>query len=445
MHVLVDQNGYELLNIGDLAMLETGLSRIRRAWPGASVAVACHAPGRLAQVDDTSEALGFRFAEMPALRGLPQRVRLGAEQAYKALSPLAPVRVPGVRISPEASVRQAVRRADVVVATGGGYVCDDFWYHGLGVLSVLDAAQRRGLPTAMVGQGLGPLGNPALRALARRVFARLDLLTLRDQRHSVGVLESLGVLRGSGMVGGTEPRELLGPTAVIGSLTHGGPVSVTGDEALGSVIRRLPPTNPEPGRLIGVTLRSSPQSSLDATASIRLGETLREAALRHATDFVALPVSRYDNADDLESTRAVLSDTGSGSGTAPVLHSHDIDSVDGLSAAAARCRVVVTGSYHAGLFALAQGVPVVGLSATDYYHDKLTGLIDLYPGVEVIRVGGAEWSTRLAHAIDRAWQTDDKTRRAGRDRSRELAAAGDAAFAAFATRADDRLAISGRG
>ena len=42
------------------------------------------------------------------------------------------------------------------------------------------------------------------------------------------------------------------------------------------------------------------------------------------------------------------------------------------------CRVVVTGSYHAGVFALSQGIPVVGLSRSDYYTDKFLGLADQF-------------------------------------------------------------------
>jgi len=38
------------------------------------------------------------------------------------------------------------------------------------------------------------------------------------------------------------------------------------------------------------------------------------------------------------------------------------------------CRIVITGSYHAGVFALSQGIPVIGLVASDYYQWKFDGL-----------------------------------------------------------------------
>jgi polysaccharide pyruvyl transferase WcaK-like protein len=54
---------------------------------------------------------------------------------------------------------QAVRAADVVVAAGGDYVTDTFRGHRTGVLGPLSPAQRLGNPTAMFGQGVGPIGQ----------------------------------------------------------------------------------------------------------------------------------------------------------------------------------------------------------------------------------------------------------------------------------------------
>ena len=39
---------------------------------------------------------------------------------------------------------------------------------------------------------------------------------------------------------------------------------------------------------------------------------------------------------------------------------------------AGRCRTVFTGSYHAAVFALAQGTPVVAIAASPYYFQNAT-------------------------------------------------------------------------
>src|SRR5207244_3068484 len=46
--ILVDQSGYDLLNVGDVAMLQSCVLRLWRLWPDAEIMVICHSPGRLA-------------------------------------------------------------------------------------------------------------------------------------------------------------------------------------------------------------------------------------------------------------------------------------------------------------------------------------------------------------------------------------------------------------
>jgi colanic acid/amylovoran biosynthesis protein len=78
-----------------------------------------------------------------------------------------------------------------------------------------------------------------------------------------------------------------------------------------------------------------------------------------------------------------------------------------------RCRVVVTGAYHAAVFALSQGIPAVVLSDSKslYYMDKLTGLADQFGcGCEVVLLDMPDLPRRLTSAIDRAWQTAEDVR-----------------------------------
>jgi hypothetical protein len=76
-----------------------------------------------------------------------------------------------------------------------------------------------------------------------------------------------------------------------------------------------------------------------------------------------------------------------------------------------RCRVVIAGSYHAGVFALAQGIPVVGLVNSSYYADKFLGLAGMFgTGCEIVRVGERAFPRRLAEAIDRAWAAAPRVR-----------------------------------
>ena len=69
-----------------------------------------------------------------------------------------------------------------------------------------------------------------------------------------------------------------------------------------------------------------------------------------------------------------------------------------------RCRVLVTGAYHAAVFALSQGIPVVALTSSAYYDDKFLGLADMFgTGLELVRLDSDDLGERLPAAVRSAW------------------------------------------
>ncbi|MEE1786953.1 polysaccharide pyruvyl transferase family protein [Streptomyces sp. SP17BM10] len=72
-----------------------------------------------------------------------------------------------------------LRNADLVLATGGDLHTSDYGV-STSYLAVLDRAQNLGVPTAMVGQSVGPFTDPAEQAAFTATAGRLDLLTVRE-------------------------------------------------------------------------------------------------------------------------------------------------------------------------------------------------------------------------------------------------------------------------
>jgi Polysaccharide pyruvyl transferase len=97
--------------------------------------------------------------------------------------------------------------------------------------------------------------------------------------------------------------------------------------------------------------------------------------------------------------------------------------ITSLAAAVAGCRVVLTSSYHAAVFALARGIPAVGISSTPYYDGKFGGLRELYGpwAVSVLTVNQAGWPGRLRGLVRAAAALDYGARAAVAGRSAELA------------------------
>ena len=75
------------------------------------------------------------------------------------------------------------------------------------------------------------------------------------------------------------------------------------------------------------------------------------------------------------------------------------------------CRIVVTGTYHAAVFALAKGIPVVGLSVSDDYSAKFLGLEDQFGiGCETVNLNTPDAMEQLRVAIARAWAGAESAR-----------------------------------
>jgi colanic acid/amylovoran biosynthesis protein len=76
-----------------------------------------------------------------------------------------------------------------------------------------------------------------------------------------------------------------------------------------------------------------------------------------------------------------------------------------------RCRVVITTSYHGGVFALAQGIPVVAWLKSKYFAAKLFGLANQFGvGCEVVTLDEGDVETRLKAAILSAWNSAEQNR-----------------------------------
>jgi colanic acid/amylovoran biosynthesis protein len=261
----------------------------------------------------------------------------------------------------------ALDHADLLIVTGAGTLADSFASHALTVIDLADRLMRRGVPTAMLGQGIGPLSDGTLRRRAREVLPRVDLIGLREARVGPALLEDLGVCRDRYVV--------------------------TGDDAL-ELAYRLPSRPKE--ALLGVNLRRAYYAGLDPAMAGTLHDAIGAFVRRRHTDIVAIPISFLPEESDHVSVRSLLAGAAD--------HAPAWQSPEQVAALAGRCRAVVTGSYHAAVFAVAQGTPVVAIAASPYYAVKFLGLADLFgPGCTVVRAEGPDVAGRVLEALERAW------------------------------------------
>lgn len=406
MRILIDHSGYELLNIGDVSMLQVCYRRLRELWPDAEFAVITKDGHLLEQYCPGATAVDLWSRPGPLLRRLPGKAGQVGTQLFKIVAPELRRRSrdpqPSSAPGPQHDLLRAIDEADIVVASGGGYVTDVFWWHGAGVLSVLRLAQRLGKPTALFGQGLGPLTNRVLRRHLRNTLWSALAVGLREGVLSARLVADLGL-----------------PPAAI---------TVTGDDALEiATPERLGPL----GTAIGLNIRIAEYTGTDSSLADDVRTAVLEVADRLGAPVIAVPVSRYRRADTAAGASQDLAATTATSAIEKI----EIETPEELAAAARRCRVIVTSSYHAAVYGLANGAAVVCLVAHSYYEAKFAGLAALFPDTAtVLRLDEPAPIERLTTAVEQAWEVDEAARAAAHRCAQRQVAASRALYWDFHTK-----------
>jgi colanic acid/amylovoran biosynthesis protein len=395
LRILVDPGGYRCRNIGDMAMLEVALARLRKFWPDASIDIISLDPGGVLRIDpeihpvDANGLLGWnadavvlgKSAEpskyaafvMESCRILRRRNHDGLMKFMGRTALSIKRRDPGL----VDLYLAAVRRADLVVMTGGGSLNDVFKRNSFVRLETLELAMEVGAVTAIMGQGIGPVTDLTLTRRLQRILPRVDLIALREGIGSIALFSSLGVRAPA--------------------------VMVTGDDAVALAYDVRTACT---GAALGINLRIATYSGVDQQIAGTVGSVLRDVAATQNTAMLTLPISRFAHEDDLVTGKLLH-----GSDASVAVTETGPSTPAELLALLPKCRVVVSGSYHAAVFALSMGIPTVTIVGSDYYAHKFRGLADQFgPACRVEMARQPDFATRLRQSVDAAWLEADKVR-----------------------------------
>jgi colanic acid/amylovoran biosynthesis protein len=296
-----------------------------------------------------------------------------------------------------------VGAADLVIVTGMGGVTDAFPGYARDLLSTLGFALRKRRYVAMVGQGFGPLLDPELVNLAREVLPQISLIALREELAGKPLLLSLGV--------------------------RADRIVTTGDDAI--EMAYLARANGI-GRCLGVNVRVADYSDVTPSMLSDLREALKEVSRPLSAETISLPISSVPGEADQESIAAVIA-TDDVVGADP--------NPDDVVQKIQKCRLVITGSYHAGVFALASGIPVIGLAKSKYYIAKFEGLSAQFgPGCEVVLLSDPDFGRMLKERATALWRAADNVRPLLLKQAARQIEAGRLAYARIKKEVEARLA-----
>lgn len=363
--ILVDPSSHHLLNAGDVAMTKICAERLRTTWPDARIEMLTTAPELLAEHCPGARPIPAAGRYALTERGGP-RLPWSRPLARAALARAGRRligREPAARIFAE-----ALLNADLLLFSGRGGLTDAFPEETAAMLTELEIAARIGLPVALVGQGIGPLEDRRAQKRMASALLGVAFTSLREGRIAPDLLASIGVARER--------------------------VAVTGDDAIELAFRGRPDRL---GGAVGLNVRVADYAGVASEAATQVGAAVGRKARELGADVVPIAISSHPHENESAALR--------GAGAPSDAIATPASAID----AAGRCRVAVVGSYHAAVFALSQGVPVVGLATSPYYIDKLLGLRERFgEGCKVLRTDGDARGATLDAIIaelDRQWST----------------------------------------
>jgi colanic acid/amylovoran biosynthesis protein len=394
MRVVVEPGGIDCLNMGDVAMMQVACERLRALWPQAEIGVVTSSPDLLARFCPSAaplsaEARNAWLSGRCLLGGLHGKLPAKISSFLQKLETQFWLRLPlaaelGVRLKARikrrtapspSSFRKILAGAGLVVVTGAGMLNDAFADSAVPLLHELEFALRSGIPVIAFGQGVGPITDPELLAKARAVLPRLALISLRENRMGLPMLESLGVSRDR--------------------------IYVTGDDAIELAYQNRPHSV---GSGIGINLRIADYAGTGSEMADELRKPLQCAVQSLYSFLTPVPISLHSADSDTASISRVL---GIQEESAPAAIESPVDVIHRIGG----CRVVVTGSYHGGVFALAQGIPVVGLVRSPYYEQKFLGLQQQFPGgCRILDFRQPVTPAQIQDAIRAAWESAPRVR-----------------------------------
>jgi len=391
MKIFILPSSVHCLNLGDVAMMQVTCRRFRKFWPDAEIHVLNDAPELLElycpkaipvrpigqQAYYTTAAylsrIGHRFAS-PAISELDYTWRHNWPGLAEKLVTTRRGQSAGAEVR---NFLDLVRSCDLVMASGAGQITTSFSGASAPLLGTLELAQRHKIRTAIMGQGIGPIDEPCFRARVASVLPNVDLICVRETISGPPLLDALGVSRER--------------------------VLVTGDDAIETVYENR---RDALGNCIGVNLRISWYSDIPGDFVAALRRPLQEAATKLGAPMVSVPISRHPDEDD----SGICERLFEGYSSVPT-PDNDLTLVEGMIREIGRCRVMVTTSYHGGVFALAQGIPVVAWLKSKYFAAKLFGLANQFGvGCQVVTLEEEDWESHLKSAILGAWNSAEQLR-----------------------------------
>ncbi|MBI4432543.1 MAG: polysaccharide pyruvyl transferase family protein [Candidatus Omnitrophica bacterium] len=344
--------GFSCGNPGDEAILKNTLYSLNDLFPRAFFRICTDVPDFRVRFDRPVDYELIYWTPLAWTRGKTFR-SLILTKLYTDFYPFSRWLAAAMgKVSPNAV--RAVRQSDKVIFVGGGYLSGDFYLLEMNVLAAF--VRKLGKPFYLLGQTLGPFEKDNHRKMANEIFEHAQKIVLRDSESSLEVARFKNkVWRGVDDALPFSPRLL--------------------DREKQAVDKLLAPERNRETFFLGINLRRWPGAGQYypeiAEAISSLAQSLRHKRVKII--FIPMETSRYcDDRREAETFSAYLS---SRIDFVPVNEDFTVEQRLYL---VSRLDLLIGMRFHSLVFALASGVPAIGLYRGEYYFRKISGLFESF-------------------------------------------------------------------
>jgi polysaccharide pyruvyl transferase WcaK-like protein len=362
MKILVDHGSTG--NLGDTAMLESVVARLREIVPNPTLTVR-RRPGMQTNlwgwndVQSTTLEVSSTIDNPPSMQRIPFFWRYeeqwqttwsnGCQALLGRLIDARHLSLQGndTRVSLDAFCQQF----DGLHIVGGGNLTDAFASETWQRCCLIHTFAAQEKPVILTGQQIGPFRNRWTRDAVRRALGRAEFVGLRESTDSLDFCK--------------EANLPLDRYIVMGDDSFGLPASAS--EQTDAVLARY---RLQPHRFIALNLRMANYVPADERSLRHLSTLASALARRYDMPLLVVPIELGTDSDIVagQKLRGLCGGRGVQVLDEPQLTSGLVKGVLGKAYAA------VGTSYHFCIFALSQGVPAVCTFNGDYYSQKARGL-----------------------------------------------------------------------
>jgi len=378
-------------NFGDASAAIVALRRLRSLWPASEVGILAERPeamtallpgtipvsvdGLRARLADWglsgygggTTSMGFLARTVARKLRLSEGTRDVVGQRFGSLL--------GAGGESFRRFRGELERFELIVFSGAVGFSDRFPVGSRLLLELVAMAAESRIPYVFFSHTFGPCDRPFLASRAGQAVRGAAFVAVRDPATTPGFLRRWGI--------GTDG------------------IPVTGDDAVELAFESAPE---ELGNAVGLNLRVANYAGSGGSLVELLAPVVREFVRSQRTVLVPLPIAFHDGADDVGRLTEAFRHCGLAAWAPP-------RSPEALLADVGRCRVVVTGAYHAAVFALSEGIPTVCLTRSAFYDEKFSGLRQLFgDGCLIVNVRRDEDVAGVGALLEEMWRGADELR-----------------------------------